>query len=310
MKKILLTSAGTGSAFAMAEAVINNFKDKLELFLCDINPKELVSAASLTDNFFQAPLITDKDYSTFMVNLILSQNIDYCIPFIDLDISLFVDIYERVNREIQLHISDKQTAEICADKMLSYYWLKENGINTPETFTTDGIDSNANLILKPRIGFGSVVVELNRQNLNTLTSHFDYIAQEICSKPEITIDVFRNIDKNQFFYVCRERIETKLGVCTKAKLFLDEKLGRIAMKIADGLNLRYFCFQVMQLKGRWVVTDINPRLGSGTPMCSVAGIDFFSAAIADMLGEDGMKFLEPLRNEVYVTRQYRNILSK
>lgn len=310
-KKVLITSAGTGSAFATAEAVAENFGDKLDLYISDINCKELVSASIFTNNFIQSKPIFDDDYELFITDILNNNNFNFCIPFIDIDIQILASLFSNgsISNKLKLHVTSSDIANICADKLLTYNWLKENRIFTPETFKLDETNLKTGFILKPRKGFGSSIKELNDTILKTINNKSDYIAQEICVKPEITIDVFRNSEKKLFFYVCRERIETKSGVCTKARLFLDDKLAEIALYLADHLGLKYFCFQVMQLNDRWAVTDINPRFGSGTPMGKAIQIDFFSAMIADFLEENPMSFLKPLEREVFITRQYKNILS-
>jgi len=117
------------------------------------------------------------------------------------------------------------------------------------------------LYSKTAKGFGTKTLKLSdvKQEISDYNSG-NYLIQSECEKPEITIDVCYDRNRNYFSYVCRERIETKSGVCTKAKLFYDKKLEGIAFTLADKLKLSAFCFQVMKYKGEWAVTDINPRL--------------------------------------------------
>jgi hypothetical protein len=91
-------------------------------------------------------------------------------------------------------------------------------------------------------------------------------------------------------------------------LFYDKKLEGIAFTLADKLNLCAFCFQVMKYKGEWAVTDINPRLGAGTGMSFVTGMDFFSAMFAILWDEDPSRYFRPLTKEIYVTRQYSDFI--
>jgi hypothetical protein len=118
------------------------------------------------------------------------------------------------------------------------------------------------------------------------------------------VDVCYDKNRNFFEYVCRERIETKSGVCTKARLFQDKKIGEIALTLAQKLDLSAFCFQLMRLKDNWAVTDINARLGAGTAISVAAGLDFFSGMFAIQWGEDPSKYFKLLQKETFVTRQY------
>ena len=163
--------------------------------------------------------------------------------------------------------------------------------------------------MKPRRGFGSQVIKISE--VKGPFSRFkaeDYIIQQECENLEITIDVCYDRSRNYFNYICRERIETKCGVSTKARLFLDANLESIAFTIADKLNLHSFCFQVMRYKGDWAVTDINARLGAGTGMGITVGMDFFSAMFAILWGEDPSAYFMLLEKETYVTRQYNDFI--
>jgi predicted ATP-grasp superfamily ATP-dependent carboligase len=307
--KVLVCSGGTGSAFATAEAAFLNFKDCINLTICDINTKELVSSSVFADDFIVSKSIHDQGYKDFILNLVNSKNIEICIPFIDKDVLIFSELYSasKFSRAVKLHLNNPEIVRICSDKLLSYAWLKRNNISTPETFLLQNETPEPGFIIKPITGVGSIISDFNLAALKEITEFDKYLIQEKCYKPEVTIDVFSNSEYDLFFYVCRERIEIKSGVCTKARLFLDEELGHIAKELAEKLCLKFFCFQVMKLNGKWAVTDINPRLGSGTPMCNAVGIDFFSAMLADFLGRNPKKYLKNLEREIFVTRQYRNI---
>jgi len=309
--KLLVCSGGTGNAFAAAEAAFLNFKDCVNLTICDINTKELVSSSVFADEFIVSKSIHDEGYKDFIIELVNSRSIDICIPFIDKDVLIFSELYSarKFSRDVKLQLINPEVVKICSDKLMSYTWLKSNKIFTPETFLLQNETPKPGFIVKPITGVGSVINDFNLTSLKDISEYDKYLIQEKCSKPEVTIDVFSNGELDIFFYVCRERIETKSGVCTKARLFLDEELGHIAKELADKLSLKFFCFQVMRLNEKWAVTDINPRLGSGTPMCNAVEIDFFSAMLADFLGRDPKIFLKKLEREIFVTRQYRNIPS-
>ena len=215
-----------------------------------------------------------------------------------------------MDSKIYIPLNNILIAEICSDKYKTYHWLKENDLPTPETYLLDDLDLDMEYLIKPRSGFGSTVQKLTGRLAKQTINSENFIAQELCTSPEITIDVFNDKSKKQFRYLCRERIETRAGVCTKAKIFINPELEKLARVIADKLSLSYFCFQVMIIDEQWVVTDINPRYGAGTAMCSAVGMDFYSAMIADVLELEPEIYFSNFNSEAYVTRQYRNILFK
>jgi len=159
-------------------------------------------------------------------------------------------------------------------------------------------------ILKPKNGFGSVIHLITKNSYLNFENFDIFIMQEYCDIPEITIDVHYSEEFNFFAYACRERIETKSGVCTKARIFNDPVLGEMALNLAKNLNLSSFCFQVMNLKNEFVITDINPRLGAGTAMSLAVGMDFFGAMFSTLWGSDPKPFFTNITEDKYVTRQY------
>ena len=165
------------------------------------------------------------------------------------------------------------------------------------------------MILKPISGSASVIRDFNPYEMANVKGSKDYVIQEKCESPEITIDFVKNPKTGKHYYACRERLETKSGVCTKARFFNDEELEQLSLKLSDLLNLDFYCYQVMKLNGEWVVTDVNPRLGAGTEMGSAVGLDFFSAMIAILIGEDERPYVMKLEKEQFVCRQYDNFVT-
>jgi len=311
MIKVLITSAGTGGGFATSKALYDNFRDKAEIHQTDINPKHLISSSKFADYFYQSPRVDNTDYPRFISNIVNANQIDVIIPFIDQDVFEFAKLYESVliSQNIKLQVKSEELSRICFSKYLAFKWMQKEKINTPYTFMLDDSNSLDKFIIKPLTGYGSKIIFGTKDDLKTIKNKDNYIGQEICAYPEVTVDVFYQKSNNNLYYICRERIETKEGVCTKARLFADPELGNLAQKLAKGLQLSYFCFQIMKLKNKWAITDINPRLGAGSSMGQVVGMDFYGAMVCDLLELDYSTFITQYNSEAYVTRQYLNILS-
>jgi hypothetical protein len=133
------------------------------------------------------------------------------------------------------------------------------------------------------------------------------IAQDLCQPPEITIDSFYDVETGIGRAIARERLQTKDGVCTKAKVFEDPTFTEYARVIGEGLQQRgVICFQVMRLNDAWAITDLNLRSGAGTAMTCAAGADLLAAAFACRWNEDFRPFLggEIAPEGIFVTRQY------
>jgi carbamoylphosphate synthase large subunit len=311
-KSILIGSSGTGSAFSTVLALRRNWGSSMKIISMDINPSYLVTSSLLTDKFFQVPESANPDFKKIIPKILSDECIDTYIPFIDEEISIAASMYEEgvINAEIELLVKSSEIAETCNDKFKTYLWLTENNIMTPECFSIKSeLNQSDHYVLKPRKGYGSQVISLSKcKEILTELSPDEYLVQCECEKPELTVDVCFDKKSNKLYFVCRERIETKSGVCTKARLFYDKELEFISYQIADKMNLSAFCYQVMRYKGKWAVTDINARLGAGTAMSCIAGMDFFSAMFAILWGEDPSPCFRPLEKETFVTRQYSDFV--
>jgi carbamoylphosphate synthase large subunit len=217
-------------------------------------------------------------------------------------------LYEKKfkNDKLNLQVKTAEIAEICDDKYQTFLFLSESNILTPKCYLTNATVMNYDgLIIKPRKGYGSKIIKLseNRNDISKFNPE-SYIIQQECERPEMTVDVCYDKISGFFNYICRERVEVKSGVCTKARLFQDKKIEKIALVIAQKLDLSSFCFQLMKYQGEWAVTDINARLGAGTAISVAVGLDFFSGMFALLWGEDPSKYFKPLQKEMFVTRQY------
>lgn len=311
-KNVLIGSSGTGNAFSSILALRRNWGDFVKIVAIDTNPRHLVTSSLLSDSYYQVPENSKPAFKNILTEICWKENIGTYIPFIDEEIYAAAVLYEEkhLNRDIGLQVRSSEIADLCNDKYKTYLWLSEEGILTPESYLSSNIpDSTGDYILKPRKGFGTRIMKMSDLDLNfSRLNHEEYIIQQICERPEITIDVCYDRRRKYYNYICRERIETKSGVCTKARLFYDEELGNIGLQIAEKLDLSSYCFQVMTLKGKWAVTDINPRPGAGTGMSYAAGMDFFSAMFAILWDEDPSGFFRPLEKEIFVTRQYNDFI--
>jgi hypothetical protein len=169
---------------------------------------------------------------------------------------------------------------------------------------------------KPRRGFGSRGTKLlTRHNISRLSQQElgELLIQERCKSPEVTVDSFYDASQGRGYAYCRERLEVKAGVCTKAKLYSEPELVEFASLIGSGLRQRgTISFQAMRSSSGWVVTDLNLRPGAGTAMTCAAGFDVLSAAIACRNGENYERFLRPIADAetFFVTRQYSEFVTR
>jgi len=302
---VLLGSAGVGAAYASAKVLRKYFKVKI--ISVDTNPSNLVTTNLFSDIYKQIPKINYDSFNDIILQIINEYKVDTYIPFIDHEVYKAALLYEsgKIKYDFSLQLKDSTVALICMDKYNTYNWLKSNGYPTPDTYIIENRKQLKNgFILKARNGYGSKIQIISKVQKPHIENFSDIIMQKHCSLPEITVDVHYSKKYDFFAYACRERIETKSGVCTKARIFKEPFLGDMALSLAKKLELSSFCFQVMKNNNEFAVTDINPRLGAGTAMSNAIGLDFHGAMFANLWGHNPEKYFTPLKEEKYVTRQY------
>ncbi len=315
-RRVLLGACGTGTSFAIATRLRSTWGDAVHLVGLDTNPRHLVATSVLCDDFIQAPPVKSQEFQPFLVATIRTRDIDTYVPILNDEIALASEISrEGAFESISIAAPHAENPHLCCDKHEQSLWLSRLGVNAPKTSDSFDKISGSHLFVKPGNGFGSVAAEALPRNVveGLDRSKLDgMIFQEICEGPEVTVDSFYDSIGNYQQVICRERLETKSGVCTKARLFQDEALAEIALSIGRGLNQRgTICFQVMQLHGEWAVTDLNFRPGAGTAMTCAAGWDVLSAMFACQWGEPYEGFFPsgPLERDIFVTRQYSEFIA-
>lgn len=311
---VLLGSAGTGTAFAAACALRRAWSQSVVVIAMDIHPVHLVTTALLADHFEKVPLSVSPAFSEALLEILRRYEVDTYLPLLPEEIVLAARLHSdgTVPASVSVMVPPLATCEACADKLRLGQLLQKNGLPAPKTASASAPFAAQEFFLKPNGGTGSRGVrKVKAAELSDIVGDHagEWVVQEICARPEVTVDAFHNSADGFSRVICRERMEIKSGVSTKARLFDDAELGRIAIALAEALKLTgSFCFQVMRNPAGWVVTDVNPRPGAATAMCALTGNDFFAASFARCWGEDARRFFSPLDGEKFVTRQYAEFL--
>jgi len=307
---VLLGAAGTGTAFGAACSLRRHWSRGVRIVAMDTNPRHLVTTSLLSDYFEQVPLSAAPEFPYVLRDIVDRHGVDTYLPLMPDEIEVAANLRERgdLPKHMALLGPPPKGSALCADKWLLARELDMHSIPTPRTALASEPFPSETYFLKPRLGAGSRGAKLiGARELRAATEEGgdDWIVQERCVPPEVTVDAFHCALSGVSQTVCRERIEVKSGVATKCRLFADRQLNDYAIAIAKMLGFEgSFCFQVMRSPGDWVVTDVNPRPGAGSAMSNLSGNDFFAASFARAWGEGIERFFAPLREELWVTRQY------
>jgi carbamoyl-phosphate synthase large subunit len=206
-------------------------------------------------------------------------------------------------------VSDRDTLEICRDKLLTYSKMSGR-YRVPFTTADPDRVKSFPVIAKPRFGKGSrdVVKVNNETDLRYIATNFkDTIFQEFLPGVEYTIDVLSNMDKRPLFAVPRIRIQTKAGISTKGRIIRDADLETTCMDMAREVGIRGpSCIQMKEsTEGEIKLIEINSRLGGGTIFSTLAGANIPSM-ILEMLS--GNPIDPPRVSEITVLRYFEEIV--
>ena len=320
--KVLLTAGGTGSAWQIAKTIDRYYRDRIELYLCDTNEMEMVASSVYSDHFYTVPPVKSKGYAEYMYSLIRENGIDIVIPLIPWEQGYFAEDYKRFHElGIRSTAPLVRTARTLNHKKRLHDFCVECGIPTIRVFETDEIKENDTYFVKKLDGFGSMgakrikgadLLAADRKVLDKL------VIQEDCTgkgsrkdePEEVTAECF--YDGVECQTVIRERLETKSGVCTKARFRHDEEIDRMVKTFTELLPFPpIFNIQFVRKGNKWLVMDVNLRLAAGTGLSAAAGFDAVRAMLANILGEQVDPEWLKLDTEVKtVLRVYQEVVIK
>ncbi len=310
---VLIGAAGSGTSFALITRIRASYPET-KIVAIDSNPKHLVSSALFSDVYYQVPLVSDGNYLEMMSEILSREKATHFFPIINEEIAAAFSLASK-NPDIDF-VTHGGTAQL-TDKSFQNSWLVSNGLPAPAIFSrAEALNRPDDVFIKPMNGTGSKGARIiSKLELQALTDDeiSGLMLQEICSAPEVTVDSFHDFESNRQYTYCRERIEVKSGVSTKARIFFDEEISLIAHKMARALNQNgTICFQVMKSNTGWVITDLNLRSGAGTAMTVATGNDVLAAGFAVRSKRTYQHLLHKLNSneEYFVTRQYTDFVTQ
>lgn len=305
-KNILITAAGSGTAFAYCQSIAKNFPS-LRLITADTNPKKLTTSSLFADEHILLSPFKENEYLSVINSLIDKYKIDFYIPIIDTEICFVSQNIDDIPCNVIVN-----SAGFCqaAVNKSEYDSLLENSVlKMPRKIEYDEYRHSKKAVAKKDKSFGghAVLIKNNQKEYNDLDGAWHFY--EYIDGSEFTVDCFPIKDiSSKVITSVRQRIEIKSGVCTKAKITNDDILAQFASELANKYDLTHpFCFQTRFNHEHYLI-DINPRLGAGSLMSAMNGLDFFSAHIASLIGDDPLIYLKPMYKECIVTRQYADYL--
>lgn len=309
MISLLILSCGTNANWLIVKTLREKFPREFRLIGTDTNPKELVAVSALLDAFYTVPVSKDTTFLSVVEDIIAKERPGYIFPSFDFDQLLFpADNDMLMHYGVKSLSAPKETLKYYIDKGVMYDACLKVGVPVPRHYEVTEVAEQKDYFIKPIRGVGSIGARMMLGcEIRSLANPQDFIIEEVCRAPERTLECF--FYNGRMSCVCRDRIATKSGVCTKTRVYKSPRLEAIAHRFAASFKVpMIFNLQFMENpEGQPVVTDVNLRTAGGMGLSFAAGWDEVSAFAKVLLGrteDDVFATLPEYVPEQFVVRTY------
>lgn len=310
---ILLTSAGRRSYLVQYFKEALTGKGKVHA-----SNSEWSTALEVADEAVITPLIYDDKYISFLQDYTQIHDIGLIISLFDIDLPVLAQAKQSF-KELGVHVivSDYEVTQICNDKWKTYQFLKQNNLNSPQSFieleqaekALNKQDIQFPLIIKPRWGMGSISIFKadNEEELQVFykkvkrevkESYLKYesqldperavIIQEFLDGQEYGLDIVNDLEKNYVTTFVKKKTAMRSGetdgAITEKNEILETTGEHIAKSLGHIANLDTDCFMV---DGKPYILEMNCRFGGGYPFSHLAGANLPAAILKWIKKEDG-----------------------
>lgn len=315
---ILFTCAGRRNY------LINYFKDALghegKVYAADMT----LSAPAMVDAdvAILVPSIYSADYIENLKTIIKSHDIKVLISLNDLELPILSKHKAELEAcGVKVIVSNENVIDVTFDKLKTYHFLKDNGFETPSTYTTlaaakealHNKEINFPLVVKPRWGSASIginfpesleelelafklqKIKLKKSILNAVSSqdidHAILIQEKIDGK-EYGMDIVNDFDTNYFGTFAREKYSMRGGETDKAISIIDERLEELGIQISNQLkHVGSLDCDIFVTNDKIYVLELNPRFGGGYPFSHEAGINTAAVYVEWLKGNKNVSHL-------------------
>lgn len=277
--------------------LIQQFKkassDKCPVIIYGTDSSDTAPALFFCDYRFRSPLICEKSYIPFLVDVCKKNKIDLLIPTIDTDLLLLSETKDQFNSVgTKVLISSESLIKKCRDKRLTGKLFESANLLSPPCYDNAlYYDLGFPAFIKPLDGSSSIDAykisnEIELQNFASRLS--DYIIQPFVCGEEYTVDVFCDFDGNPVFITPRKRIAVRSGEVLKTEICQDELIICEIKRLINVIKpIGPITVQLIREKGTskdWYI-EINPRFGGGSPLSMKAGANS-AAAVIDIMNDN------------------------
>lgn len=248
---------------------------------------------SSCDQAVLMPAIHDPEYLSKVREIVKSHKVDAILSFSDPDVANLSTIRQELAAQgVACFFPGHKTALLGYDKLETFRWAQEHGINVP--FTTIDPDEALRkisfpLIRKPRFGSASVgvsVVYYSKDLLPTLGDTTEYIYQERVIGQEVNVELCGDLNGRVMSVSAWRKLisrngETQLAVTTRRQDLIDK-----ALEFGEKARIVGPCdVDLIDRDGQLFLIEFNMRFGGGYPVSHLAGANFPELLVRAQRGE-------------------------
>lgn len=230
---------------------------------------------------------TDPDVIDDIVRVAIENEVSIILPFVDGAIEIASKCRERLP-DVFIPVGDFETSRKMFDKIEAAAAFRKAGLPIPSTYTA--VNAEVPAIAKPRKGSSSrgIFIFHNMDELMHLENLENYLIQEyIPHFDEYTVDCYVSVSGEILVTVPRLRIEVQGGEATRTETVRNATLERMSRDVIEAFSLRgpvTIQFLHDLDRDRYLLLEVNPRLGSGV-VCSIhAGAPITDYILQEALG--------------------------
>ena len=221
--------------------------------------------------------------------VVCEYNVNAILPFVNGAIEI-ASICRDMMPDVFVPVTDFEIASNLFDKVEAAKSFKEAGLPIPRTYSV--LNAQVPAIAKPRKGGSSRGIHIfrNMGDLMHLNDLKNYLLQEyIENHKEYTVDCYISKTGEILVTVPRERLEIMGGESTRTRTCRNEILEKLSREVVEKFSLRgpvNLQFLHDLDADRYLLMEVNPRLGGGV-ICSIyAGAPISDYIIKETLGEE------------------------
>lgn len=229
----------------------------------------------------------DPDVVNDLERVVKEYGVDVILPFVNGAIEI-ASICRDKMKDVFVPVTDFEMASNLFDKAEAAKTFKEAGLPIPRTYSV--INAQLPAIAKPRKGGSSRGIQIfrNMEDLMHLNDLKNYLLQEyIENRKEYTVDCYIDKTGEILVTVPRERLEIMGGESTRTRTCHNEILEQLSREVIEKFSLRgpvNLQFLHDLDADRYLLMEVNPRLGGGV-ICSIyAGAPITDYIIKEALG--------------------------